>query len=190
MTERISNFSVYILTYNDEKMISRLLADLEIVEKVIVVDSYSSDATAQIVQNHGRIFVQNKFYNQATQSNWVVENYFNEEEWVLRLDSDERVSERLLRELETLAEKNDDRVGYIRREMYWMGKKLRFSSIRNHYIGRFYKPQNARYEEVTEEHLLHQCDRAMLRTCFYEDNIKNDISFFLMLILNIVFVLF
>jgi glycosyltransferase involved in cell wall biosynthesis len=172
-------FSVFILTFNDEKMISRLLEDLINVENVIIVDSGSTDETIDICNKYNRRVVYNKFKNQAIQSNWAIDNLFQQGDWVLRLDSDERVSKVLLKELDIICANDQPVVGYLDRRMYWMGKRLNYSSLRPLFLGRLFKVGYARYEEVTEEHLLHECPSVKLKTIFYEDNIKNDMKFWL-----------
>ena len=175
----IKAFKVFVLTHNDEIMIGNLLKDLENVESVTIIDSFSSDDTLRIAKKYGRKVHQNLFVNQAVQSNWAIDNFFNDQEWILRLDSDERVSEELLKELEAYATDNQDCVVYIDRYMHWMGKKLKYSGLRPHYIGRFFKPTFARYEEVTEEHLLHTVPSVRAKTKFVELNMKNNMKFWL-----------
>ncbi|MDB2559774.1 glycosyltransferase family 2 protein [Amylibacter sp.] len=173
-------FSVVILTYNDDKQIGRLLDDLKDIEKVIVVDSYSTDNTQEIVESYGRKFIQNTFRNQASQINWAIGEEFLKDDWVLRLDSDERVTSCLLFEIEqNINQAADTFVGYIEREMYWMGKKLRFSAQRRHFIGRIWQIGQAYYEDVTEEHLIHKSKSIYFKTKFYEENMNNDIIFFI-----------
>ena len=174
----IESFKIIILSYNDGFMLSRLLNDLKSVKDVVVVDSYSTDNTRDIVEGFNRKFIKQKFINQANQINTAINDHFDPNDWVLRLDSDERISSELLLEIDTLVKTEIDFVGYINRNMYWMGKRLKFASLSKHYIGRLYQPKNATYEEVTEEHLIHQCRSIRLSNTFYEDNIKNDIKFF------------
>ena len=175
----IKSFKIFILTHNDEDMIDKLLHDLEKIETVIIIDSFSTDKTVNIAKKFGREVHQNVFVNQAVQSNWAIDNFFDDADWILRLDSDERVSEALLAELDFYAEKNSDCVVYIDRYMHWMDKKLKYSGLRPHYIGRFFKRSFARYEEVTEEHLLHQVPTVRAKTKFFEYNVKNSMKFWL-----------
>ena len=177
---QIQNIVPIILTYNDELMIGRLLDDLKPFGRVMVIDSFSNDRTKDIVAGYGRDFIQHKFVNQATQINWAVDTFLTEDQWVLRLDSDERVSGELIQEIQKLCRRKTEFVGYINRRMYWMGRKLNFSGVRTHYIGRLYQPTNARYEEVTEEHLQHACASYFLKASFYEENLKNNIDYFIL----------
>jgi glycosyltransferase involved in cell wall biosynthesis len=160
-------------------MIAKLLNDLVNVEDVLIVDSFSDDETVEICKKFGREVVQNKFINQAIQCNWAIDKFFDSGDWILRLDSDERIDELLLTELEALTARNIPIVGYLHREMYWMGKKLKYSALRKHYIGRFFLKGHAVYEEITEEHLIHTCPSINLKTKFYEQNNKNLIDYFI-----------
>ena len=175
----IESFSVFILTHNDELMLGRLLEDLKNVSNVLIVDSYSTDKTKSVAEKYQRKFVQNEFVNQAIQSNWAIDNFFGENDWVLRLDSDERISTELLSELDTYAVQDEDCVVYIDRYMHWMGKKLKYAGLRPHYIGRMFKRSFARYEEVTEEHLIHTVPMKKAVVKFEEDNKNNSMKFWL-----------
>jgi glycosyltransferase involved in cell wall biosynthesis len=173
------SFSIFILTYNDDTMIGRLLDDLEHIKDVVIIDSGSTDNTIKLCERYKRKVYYNKFTNQAIQSNWAIDNVFNKGDWVLRLDSDERVCKELLSELDQITKSDKPIVGYLDRRMTWMGKRLNFASLRPLYIGRLFKVGHARYEEVTEEHLIHSCPSKKVNTIFYEDNIKNDMKFWL-----------
>ena len=175
----INSFKVFILTYNDEAILERLLRDLIDVEEVLIVDSFSIDNTLEIAKKYKRIVVQNNFINQAIQSNWAIDNFFGDNDWILRLDSDERVSTELLSELDAYALRDEDCVVYIDRYMHWMGKKLKYAGLRPHYIGRLFKPSFARYEEVTEEHLIHTVPMKKAAIKFEENNKNNSMKFWL-----------
>ena len=175
----IRSFKVFILTFNDELNIGGVLSDLKDVEEVLIVDSFSSDSTDSICEKFGRQIVKNNFINQAIQSNWAIDNFYKDGDWLLRLDSDERVSTQLLLELDEIARKDKDCVGYINRQMYWMGGVLKHAGLTPHFIGRLFKKGSARYEEVTEEHLIHEVPINRCATVFYENNKKNNMEFWL-----------
>ena len=68
------DLTVIILTYNEEIHIRRCLENVcPIAKKVIVVDSFSTDRTLEIVQEYqNTIILQNKWINYATQFNWAL----------------------------------------------------------------------------------------------------------------------
>lgn len=91
-------FSVVIITYNEEANIGRCIQSVqEIADEVVVVDSFSTDRTSEIVAEYGARFVQNKFVGHIEQKNWAIGQARNT--WVLSLDADEALDERLKAEI-------------------------------------------------------------------------------------------
>ena len=65
--------SVVIITFNEERNIARCLASVkEVADDIVVVDSFSTDATEKIVREHGARFVQHAFAGHIEQKNWTV----------------------------------------------------------------------------------------------------------------------
>ena len=86
--------SVVIITFNEEQNIGRCIASVqEIADEVIVVDSFSTDATESICNKHGVHFIQNKFEGYIEQKNFAATHTsFNH---ILSLDADEELSKEL-----------------------------------------------------------------------------------------------
>ena len=92
--------SVIILTYNEEIHIERLLKNIDDwAEEIFIVDSFSTDKTLEIAKKYGCKIFQHKFENQAQQFNWVLDNLKIKNEWILRLDADEYLTEELKKEI-------------------------------------------------------------------------------------------
>ena len=86
--------SAVIITYNEERNIERCLKSLEgVADEIIVVDSFSTDRTAEICQNFGVNFVEHPFADFATQKNFG--NHLTSYDFILSLDADEALSEPL-----------------------------------------------------------------------------------------------
>src|SRR3989338_6412658 len=100
---RIS-LSVIILTYNEELNLENCLKNIaDWTGEIFVVDSFSIDKTLEIAGQYGAKVVQHLFENQARQFNWALENLDIKNEWILRLDADEYLTEELKKEIkETL----------------------------------------------------------------------------------------
>lgn len=82
-----SKLSALILTYNEEKNIERVLAELQWLERVIVLDSYSTDATVSLIQKFPNTEIHyRKFDTHATQWNFGLS--LVKSPWVLTLDAD------------------------------------------------------------------------------------------------------
>jgi glycosyltransferase involved in cell wall biosynthesis len=89
--------SVIILTYNEEDYIGDAIQSVAFADEIIVLDSHSTDATAKIVSDSGAKLIFRKFDNYCNQRNHAIESATGE--WVLFLDADERVSEKLQNEI-------------------------------------------------------------------------------------------
>ena len=99
----MKRLATIILTYNEELHIERCIRSAKYIsDRVIVVDSLSSDSTQEIAESNGAEVVKHEFVNQARQLNWALEELKIEEEWVLRLDADEILSKELVKEIETI----------------------------------------------------------------------------------------
>jgi glycosyltransferase involved in cell wall biosynthesis len=115
-----------ILTYNEEPNIFRTLDKLWWAQRILVVDSGSTDGTIEIVRNHPRAEVAlHPFSNFERQWNYGLTLVGTP--WVLSLDADYELSDKLIDELQML-EPQSDVAGYDARFVYRIhGKPLRGS---------------------------------------------------------------
>ncbi len=92
-----------ILTYNEAANIDRTLQKLTWAKEIIAIDSYSDDATLDILNAHPcvRIF-QRKFDTHACQWNFGLEQVSSE--WVLSLDADYTLTDRLIELFQTITD--------------------------------------------------------------------------------------
>lgn len=89
-----------VLTYNEEFNIAKCLKSLQVFEKIIVVDSGSTDSTLSIISKFGNVQVfSNPFESFAQQWNFAKKLPNVEAEWVLALDADYELTEQLIYEL-------------------------------------------------------------------------------------------
>ena len=90
-----------ILTYNEEANIDRTLSRLTWADRVVVVDSYSTDATVDLATSYDNVdLVQREFDDHTSQWNYGLDQV--ETEWVLSLDADYQVPPDFVDEVETL----------------------------------------------------------------------------------------
>ena len=93
-----------IITYNEEKNISRCIDSLkEVCDEVVVLDCFSTDQTKKICEEKGIKFYQKEFLGFANQKNAVVS--LATYDYVLSLDADEYLSSELTQSI--LRVKND-----------------------------------------------------------------------------------
>lgn len=84
-------------TYNSEKTIRDCLESVKWVDRIFVVDSFSTDSTLEICREYTDWIVQHEYINSATQKNWAMEHIRTE--WTLQIDSDERLEPGLKEEI-------------------------------------------------------------------------------------------
>jgi (heptosyl)LPS beta-1,4-glucosyltransferase len=80
-----------IITRNEESFIGECLASLDFADEIVVVDSGSTDRTAEICRAHARVrFHQNAWPGYGVQKNLAASLAAND--WIFNIDADERVS--------------------------------------------------------------------------------------------------
>jgi glycosyltransferase involved in cell wall biosynthesis len=82
-----------IITYNEERNIARAMESLRCCDEIVVVDSGSSDRTAEIAQKLGARVIESPWGGYARQKNYAAECAGND--WILSVDADEALSEAL-----------------------------------------------------------------------------------------------
>jgi len=91
---KVTQLSVVIITYNEEKNIARCLDSVKkIADEIIIVDSFSNDKTIEICKAYGAGVIQHKFEGHIEQKNFALEQASFP--FVLSLDADEVLSSEL-----------------------------------------------------------------------------------------------
>lgn len=86
--------SAVIITYNEERNIGRCLDSLQgVADDIVVVDSFSKDATKTIVQEKGARFIEHAFEGHIQQKNWAISQA--QYPHILSLDADEALDSEL-----------------------------------------------------------------------------------------------
>ncbi|MGZ4817450.1 MAG: glycosyltransferase family 2 protein [Terriglobales bacterium] len=92
--------SVVILACDEERNLPDCLASLQgLACQLFVVDSGSTDRTREIAAAAGAVVVEHPFENYSAQRNWAQHNLPLQADWVLHLDSDERLTPELVAEI-------------------------------------------------------------------------------------------
>jgi len=119
------SLSVIIITYNEERNISRCLESLNgIADEIVVVDSYSTDNTEQICLKYDVRFIQRKFEGYGDQKRFATEQA--RFDYILSLDADEELSEALKKSIN--AEKRNwlHACYSFNRKNFYCNKPIRF----------------------------------------------------------------
>lgn len=132
--------SVAIITYNEEKNIVRLLEETEpLADEIIIVDSHSTDATAEIVAKYPKVkFFVKDFEGYGKQKNFALSKCSGE--WILFLDSDEIPDEKAKNEIKTITEGAGECDIYkIKFNNILLGKTLHYGEWGNVWRERLYR---------------------------------------------------
>ncbi|MBI1770282.1 MAG: glycosyltransferase family 2 protein [Bacteroidetes bacterium] len=93
--------SAIIITYNEEKSISRCIDSLkQVADEIVVVDSYSKDFTKKICEERGVRFIEHVFNGHIEQKNFALAQARFEN--VISLDADEYLSDELIQSIATV----------------------------------------------------------------------------------------
>ena len=64
--------SAIVPTFNEERNIAECLDSLSWADEVLVVDSFSTDSTAEVCRSRGVKLIQHEYLNSAAQKNWIL----------------------------------------------------------------------------------------------------------------------
>jgi hypothetical protein len=138
--------SVVILTLNEEINVRECLASCAWSDDVHVLDSGSTDRTAEIVRSLGAGFWHNPFRSFGEQRNWAIENIPMRHEWVFHLDADERFTPELAHAMGELLKSNPTEAGFhIPQKLMFMGRWLRRSAAYPNYQMRLFHTRRMRF---------------------------------------------
>lgn len=152
-----ARFSVIIVAKNEAADIPDCIRSVHgLADEVIVFDSGSTDGTPGICRELGATVVETDWPGDGPQKNRALDLATGE--WVLCLDADERVGEKLRAEiLRVLAEGATHTAFRMPRSSSFCGKFMKHSGWWPDYIIRFFKRTEGRFTEVfTHTHLEHR----------------------------------
>lgn len=144
-------FSVVILTLNEERNLPGCLAGLAGCDDIVVLDSGSTDATADLARAAGaRVFV-NPFENFAQQRNHAQRQIPFRHPWVLHLDADEQMTPELTAECRAAAAApaSAELDGYyVAPKMLWEGRWIPHCTDYPAWQARFVRASQFEFIEV------------------------------------------
>lgn len=93
----MAKLTVIIPTFNEEHYIEGALYSVKFADEIIVIDSFSTDRTAEIAKSHNCKVIQRQFDNFSNQKNHALQVVTTK--WILFLDADERITYLLQKEI-------------------------------------------------------------------------------------------
>lgn len=129
--------SILILTLNEEVNIADCLSSVEWADDVLVLDSGSEDRTVEIAKDKGARVMHRPFDNFATQRNYGLQEGNLQHDWVLHLDADERVPQKLRHELQREVRSDGQDAYRVPSKLIFQGRWLKHAGMYPTYQIRF-----------------------------------------------------
>ena len=146
------NISLLILTKNEEQDLPGCLDSVGWCDDIHVFDSFSDDRSVAIAESAGAKVHQRKFDGYASQRNAALSGIEFKNDWVFILDADERIPEKLAKDLGEILEPLRPNVcGFrLRRRDYLFNTWLKHAQMSPYYV-RLVRKGKARYHREINE---------------------------------------
>lgn len=134
-------------TFNNAEIIRGTLESIRWVDEILVVDSFSTDATLDICREYRARIIQHEYIQSAKQKNWAIPQCANE--WVLQIDTDEVLEPGLQQEIEAALEQVTSGVDGFRIPFkhHVLGKWVRVCGLYPEYHLRLFRRDAGRFED-------------------------------------------
>lgn len=122
----MNKISVVIIAYNEANKIAEAIQSVKWADEIIVIDSHSTDDTAQIAASLGAKVVQVSFNGFGNLRNQAVEAC--QHDWIFTLDADERCTEEASAEIIQIINSKRAKDAYsVPRKNIFMGRWIKYS---------------------------------------------------------------
>ena len=149
-----NKISALIITFNEQDNIQQVIDNVGFADEIIVVDSFSTDNTVDIIKENPKVkLIQRKFVNYTDQKSFAMERASHD--WVLFLDADERLTDKLKNEiLHTVNKTNNNIVAYyFYRTFMFKNSRLYFSGWQNDKNYRLFRKSKVNF---TKDRIVHE----------------------------------
>lgn len=156
MNSRRATIAAVVITKNEEANIDACLNSLAWVDHIIVVDAESTDRTVEIAKQHTDAVYIRPWAGYGPQKNFGIDQ--TQEEWILIVDADERVTRALQMEIVETVQRGAEYTGYeIPRKNYFYGQWMRHGGMYPDWQLRLFRKSAGRYDEtlIHERLVLH-----------------------------------
>jgi len=136
-----------IPTYNEELNIRPAIESVLWADEIIIVDSFSTDKTVEIVKEYEQCtLVQHEYENSAAQKNWIIPQA--KHEWIVLLDADEWLPDPLINEIKGILNRDsiEEKGFWMNRINKFMGHWVKYSGWQNDAVIRLFHRDFSVYE--------------------------------------------
>lgn len=169
------SLSATIIALNEERDLPRCLESLRFCDEIIVVDSGSTDRTAEIARTFGAIVVNEPWRGYGAQKNFA--HSLAKSEWVLNVDADEVITPELREEICKEIESAHSANGYaVARKTFYLGRWIKHGGWYPNFVTRLVRRDRGSWSEPNvHEELLVNGELRQLRNPMVHHTF-NDIS--------------
>ena len=153
----MSILTAIIITKNEEIHISRCISSIKKeVDKIVVVDSGSTDKTEEICRKMGVDFYFKKWEGYSNQINWAIKKVEKFSDWIIRIDADEIFEPHTLSIRQFLSNLSSSENGVnIKRNIYFNQSLVKYGGIYNRKILRIFRSGFGKCDNRNmDEHLI------------------------------------
>lgn len=154
----MADLTIVILTKNEEQNLKKCIKSFQnVANRVVVIDSYSTDNTVELAKTLGAEVYEHPFENHAAQFNWALDNINLSTQWVMKVDADEEFTPELAEEIKTRLDKLSQNVNgvILRRRVYFMGRWLKHGGKYPELLLRIFRVGHGMSEmKMMDEHLI------------------------------------
>ena len=166
-----------LITRNAAVVLEPCLASLAFADEIVVVDSGSSDGTAEIARRFGARLVQKEWLGFGRQKQYAVDQARHD--WVLCLDADETVSPRLAASIQAALAEPVSPVYRMPRRNRFLGRWLSHGEGYPDWSPRLFNRMNARWsDDLVHEKVLYAVTPGTLQGDLLHDS-SDDLTAYL-----------
>ncbi|MCZ6594438.1 MAG: glycosyltransferase family 2 protein [Bacteroidetes bacterium] len=171
--ENTTKISALAITLNEAEAIEDFIKSLWFTDEIIIIDSYSSDDTVALASQYEKVTVlKRKFDNFSEQKNYAISQAKND--WVVFFDPDEEVTQDMAKEILDALKAPKAIAYYVKREMYFMGKRIKYSGFQTDWVIRAFKKEHCQFNgDLVHETLDAKGTTAKLKTRLPHHTYKN-----------------
>ena len=158
MSKHNLKVSAVVIAYNDEPNMHACLDSLKWADELIVVDSFSTDATTRISQEYTDKVYQHTFHGFGRLRNEAMAHATND--WIFSLDTDERATEAIRDEIRRKLRDGPGADAYfVPRRNYFLGRRIKHCGWYPDYRQpQFFHKNRMRYREKDLVHESFELD--------------------------------
>jgi len=142
----MEKLSVFVTTLNNARTLRACLDSVKWADEIVLLDSYSNDATLDIAREFGCRIFQQEFLGYGRQKQSALEKTAHG--WVLLLDADEALSPELQSQIQTVLREGPQADGYElprQEQMFW---RMAHPAGRMNYFLRFFDKAKGRMSDM------------------------------------------